>query len=494
MKLSDYFHQQKSQKIPSSMKEQIFSRIQNQKIQWIEISTKISTKMFSIISKRMMYVSLSAILVFIVFWGLLLDRNQIIDFWFFSVNQNNNPNEVLADYIAEIVEFNWEYSLVRDWKMVLDLGDLKLIQDWDVVNLPEWTDIIFYLDDWTQAKIVWPAEFSISKTEKWYQISLFDGKFFRIYCPDCESDIEIVTPDVSIYQEKDQVLDLHIAKEDDGEILVKNDGWVATVKIEKSWKSSEIKELPKELVAIDSDSEEMNVVDNSNMMVAFMQKNNISATFTLSATEVDWPVIKAEDVNKQIAVNTNLDKQTQKVQPKQESQQINLDNEKDKDETKDDSDLLLEWIMEVVSSDTILTWKIDEDIALQLWLSNDGQQVPSNSQMQNLKTNLNSFFLMNLFESIYNQDKVEQNIAKLADRLNSIANAFGYQDHANPDLNSIKSASLSLKNKLEEDWYISPLYILQLEKLSKWCDELQNPSQDSWEDLKSDLPINLRLM
>ena len=195
-------------------------------------------------------------------------------------------------------------------------------------------------------------------------------------------------------------------------------------------------------------------------------------------------------------MNTNLDKQTQKVQPKQELQQMNPDNEKEKegDDIKDDSDLLLEWIMEVVSSDTILTWKIDEDIALQLWLSNDGQQVPSNSQMQNLKTNLNSFFLMNLFESIYNQDRVEQNIGKLADRLNSIANAFGYQDHANPDLNSIKSTSLSLKNKLEEDWYISPLYILQLEKLSKWCDELQDPSQDSWESLKSNLPIYLRLM
>jgi hypothetical protein len=35
---------------------------------------------------------------------------------------------------------------------------------------------------------------------------------------------------------------------------------------------------------------------------------------------------------------------------------------------------------------------------------------------------------------------------------------------------------------------------IKLEKLSKWCDELQNPSRDSWEDLKSDLPINLRLM
>ena len=37
-------------------------------------------------------------------------------------------------------------------------------------------------------------------------------------------------------------------------------------------------------------------------------------------------------------------------------------------------------------------------------------------------------------------------------------------------------------------------YILQLEKIAKWCDELSNPSQEDWETLKSNLPINLRLM
>jgi hypothetical protein len=30
------------------------------------------------------------------------------------VKQNNTPNGVLADYVAEIVEFNGDYSLERD--------------------------------------------------------------------------------------------------------------------------------------------------------------------------------------------------------------------------------------------------------------------------------------------------------------------------------------------------------------------------------------------
>jgi hypothetical protein len=114
--------------------------------------------------------------------------------------------------------------------------------------------------------------------------------------------------------------------------------------------------------------------------------------------------------------------------------------------------------------------------------------------METLKTSLNSFFLMNTFESIYNNDKVNQNISKFADRINSIASSFGYSDRASSDLSSIKITTLSLKSKLEKDRYISPSYILQLEKVSAWCDELKNPSESDWESLKSNLSTNLRLM
>ena len=172
MKLSEYFKQQQSQEMPAHIKSELFSRIQKEK-NWIEISTKIPSKIFFFASKRIMYTSLATILVFVVFGWLLLDKSKVIDFGIFSVKENNIPNGVLADYVAEIVEFNWEYSLVRNGKTVLNSDRLNTIQDWDAVSFPEWTDLVFNLEDWTQAKIVWPAEFSIAKTEKWYQISLF---------------------------------------------------------------------------------------------------------------------------------------------------------------------------------------------------------------------------------------------------------------------------------------------------------------------------------
>ena len=492
MKLSEYFNQQHSYEMPAQTKSELFSRIQKEK-NWIEISTKIPSKVFFFASKRIMYMSLATILIFVVFGWLLLDKTQVVDFWIFSVKQNNTPNGVFADYVAEIIQFDWEYSLVRDGNTI-NSDKIKTIQDGDTVSLPEWTDLIFTLQDWTQAKIVWPAEFSISKTEKWYQISIFDGKFFRIYCPECSSDVEIITPDFSISQEKDQTLDLHIAKEENGEMLVKNDGDKITVKTKTSEKKTEVKEISSELVAINPDSDNIDVLKDSDIMLAFMTKNNISATFTLSTEDVQWPTIKAEEKNNDFVA----------MQPKQESkpqpQNIKSDDTKKLMEEKEvkvteEKDPLLEWIKEIVSSDTSTVSTIDEDITAQLWLSlEDDQKVPTTTQMQTLKTNLNSFFLMNIFESIYSQDKVNQNISKLADRVNSISSTFGYSYRASSDLSSIKSNIQNLKSQLEKDWYISPSYILQMEKVANWCDELKNPSKSDWESLKSDLPLNLRLM
>jgi len=221
-----------------------------------------------------------------------------------------------------------------------------------------------------------------------------------------------------------------------------------------------------------------------------MAKNNISATFTLSSEKVDWPKIQQSESQKFIAMQTTSGKDEKNNSSSADK------NVQDTTVVQPDEviDPLLEWLKEIVTSDTTISWEIDENAVLDLWLSSVWQQVPSESQMQNLKTNLNSFFLMNIFESVYNNDKADQNMSRLADRINSVASSFGYSDRASSDLLSIKNTILTLKNKLEKDWYISPSYILQFEKVANWCDELKNPSKSDWDSLKSDLPINLRLM
>jgi hypothetical protein len=106
--------------------------------------------------------------------------------------------------------------------------------------------------------------------------------------------MEIVTPDFSISQEKDQTLDIHIAKEDNGEMLVKNDGDVIIVKTKNSEKESKVKQVSSELVAITPNENKINILEDSEVMLTFMAKNNISATFTLSTEDVQRPDIKPQ--------------------------------------------------------------------------------------------------------------------------------------------------------------------------------------------------------
>ena len=123
--------------------------------------------------------------------------------------------------------------------------------------------------------------------------------------------MEIVTPDFSISQEKDQTLDLHIAKEENGEMLVKNDGDKVTVKTKNSENKTEVKQISSELVAINSSSDKINHIEDQEVMINFMAKNNISVTFTLSTEDVQWPEIKREEKNDLVAVQTKQESSPQ---------------------------------------------------------------------------------------------------------------------------------------------------------------------------------------
>jgi hypothetical protein len=65
-----------------------------------------------------------------------------------------------------------------------------------------------------------------------------------------------------------------------------------------------------ELVAITQDSEEIAISTDSDLMSAFMAKNNISATFTLSTDNVEWPTIQPKEPKDTLAMNTEKDNAT----------------------------------------------------------------------------------------------------------------------------------------------------------------------------------------
>jgi hypothetical protein len=67
----------------------------------------------------------------------LLERNDVVDFGIFSVQKHITPGGVLADYVAEVVEFNGDCTLQRSGVTIPNFQDLKLIEDGDIITLSE---------------------------------------------------------------------------------------------------------------------------------------------------------------------------------------------------------------------------------------------------------------------------------------------------------------------------------------------------------------------
>jgi hypothetical protein len=103
-------------------------------------------------------------------------------------------------------------------------------------------------------------------------------------------------------------------------MLVKNDGDKVTVKTKNSEK--EVKQISSELVAINPNSDKINIIEDDEVMLNFMVKNNISATFSLSTENVQWPEIKHEEKNNLVAIQAAPEhKSTSQVNTKTEEKE-----------------------------------------------------------------------------------------------------------------------------------------------------------------------------
>jgi hypothetical protein len=90
-------------------------------------------------------------------------------------------------------------------------------------------------------------------------------------------------------------------------MIVKNDGDAVVVTSKRNDIEEETELVSSELVAITPDSEKITITSDSDLMAAFMAKNNISATFTLSTEEVQWPTIQPKQPKDTLAMQAQPD-------------------------------------------------------------------------------------------------------------------------------------------------------------------------------------------
>jgi hypothetical protein len=474
MNIYHYFTHQKNTHLSDQKKAELFKRICQKRLQQRVLRRHI----FSY--KKITYSFIAVALVLLTFGSIMIEKQIDINNLFFS-SSKGNTSSVYAGYIAEIIEFNGEYVIQNGDKILSS----QYIHNGDIIFLKTGSEMIFTLDDHSQAKIVGPAEFSIAKSKQnTYKIILIQGNFFKIFNETVNQDIEIIADDISIQANKHQTLDLQIAKEGK-EVMIKNNGGTTKLTTKKNTTTSETM-LTKEIVSIKDN--DINNITDAQTFTNFLSRNNISETLSLSHPS------KPQMTGNLIAQNDTPSQHTSGALPPHSfPEDVSLISER--------------MLSESSFSGQSLTGEVDETIKAELGVQNE-IKLPSPDQDRILKNNLNSFFLMNNLEKIYiallenNKEKADSNIKDLSTKINTLAKTFDEDSQSEATLESIKTFALALQASLEKTYYIAPSYLTQLEKIAHRCEYLATLSseqqsveeaQAQWDLFVTTLPETLQL-
>jgi hypothetical protein len=440
MNLYTYFQHQKTSHLSDQKKAELFQRICQKRLQ----QSVRRQHLFSY--KRITYACIAVVFAFFVFGGVMIQKYVNVDNLFFS-STPGNLSSVYAGYIAEIIEFNGEYTIKNNDKILSS----QYIHNGDIICLKTGSEMLLTLNDNSQAKIVGPAEFSISQAQKnTYKILLIQGNFFKIFNETADNDIEIIADDISIQTNKNQTLDLQIAKEGK-EVIIKNDGGATKITTQKNNTKVE-KTLTKEIICIKD--HDINSITDTKTFTDFLSKNNISETLSLSSSS------QSSGIDSLIVYH-----------------EVDKGDSISEIELLDPDFVVEEWLFADTTGVQFSSGEVNEEIKSDLGLQNE-KKIPSPDQNSVLKTALNSFFLMNNVEKIAkatlenNTEKAEEYTKELSSKVHTIAASFGVDKESSATFASIKKFSSELKNTLSETYFIAPSYLTQLEKIADRCDYL----------------------
>ncbi len=172
MKFLDFFQFIKGQDLSRERKDLIFAAFQAKKRQWL------------FLQKMSVYTRVWALSLFI-FAGL-----AVVYFW--SIWWEEWNRELNDGFIWFNIEEGSQVAYADEiWQIITTVGDVKITNNWitkswswlanaDKVLLLVGAELVFEMQGWVQAKIIWPAEFELEKKDDKYLINMITGEFVEI--------------------------------------------------------------------------------------------------------------------------------------------------------------------------------------------------------------------------------------------------------------------------------------------------------------------------
>lgn len=422
MKLKDYFQNKQEFQLSENDKLALYEKIISQQKRK-SLSRMVKIKYFA-------YWLILVVLLFGIYW-VYFDSDWDID-W---LAVQNPVNQVNADYIAKVVNFNGSYYVQHEWKLTRTSN----ISNWDNVILKKWSEIVFDIDSWTKAKLTWPARFSLAQDENGYQLLIAEWDFIQMESLEPESaPVEIsVWDDFTVSSEKNTNL---LITKSDNEYKVNNQWW--NIKVTKNGKQTEVK--TKELIAINEN--DITLIQNVEQFQTAFVEQKINQTFEIK--------------------------------------------EKDKEQ-------LTESLIKELSTWT--TVKIENTwLAEELWIM-DSKKVPTEEQSKALYTNLDKNSLMRNLENmreyrkLWNEKDYNYSKSQIDTKIQKIYTSFDikYQNLWT------KSDIENLIENLNTLYHIPNTQISNLKTLISWIDYIESsefgtyaPKDD--EETVNDIDIELK--
>ncbi len=381
-----------------------------------------------------------------------------------SLIVQNAWDTVQAWYIAQIVHFDWSFIIEHSGKKL----QTSVIRNWDIVTLRDGTEMVFHIDDQTKAQLIGPAQFVLNSTGEWddqsYTLQLLQGNFVEIQSltETTTQDISLIADDVVVQQEKwSTASHFQLSKQGENK-RIENKG--AEIKVTRNQEDSPIqtKVAAKQTLALAVN--DITLIDDETQIARVLLQKDISQTVAIA------------DVQEKVAID----------------EEINI--------------AALSAVFDV-KEDTKVSENVISAVGSMIAGSTKEKSVVTPEQNDQLRGSLYAWFLSQNMESLLiahregDDQAVSKNISAIQDKIISIHKAFWL---AVPQINDKSFASAisltkELYKSLNEQYYMPPRYIQNINAIVNWLEYVAAQPTGSQEDGKayrekasSSLPANLR--
>ena len=444
MQLKDYFREQKNTNLSQNEKFFLYEKIISQKDQ------KNFSKAKRFVNIKSFAYGFAMIILFVsIYWVYFI--NWDLSYEGFLVK--NAINQVNADYIAKVVDFNGDFYIKHDWSYYKTSN----ISNWDNIILKKWAEIIFDIDKGRKAKITWPARFTLSLQDNNYKLLVSQWDFVQIKSPEDKETkpIDVVINNITVSSK--QNTNFQIAKNDNNEYKINNQWDKITITQDNNTRELQTKQL----LTINNENNEVTIIKNIEDFGKAITQNNVSQVFTITKNDTN-PQVDKEQIQKQIVDTLLNDKNT---------------------------------------NDYKIT---NPELAENLWLVDD-KKIPTTDQTKTLHSLLNNNFVMWNIEWIYKsytawEDKeYKYNEWLLESRIQKIYKLFDIKYNKNNLIDNIKT----LKQKLTSRYNIPSKYTDNLDIIvsriqyiktnTYWLTTDIDEINQLWNKLETNPPSNLIL-